>query len=113
MRNKASVNHRILYGTISMDRQFFSKESLKAGSYLRLLLGLDHPQSRKVKDISTSGNTVTITYQKDDIVFVPDDIRRFFSKVKKAYKGKIIGTIVVQMAYAHVDLLDVTIQFEP
>lgn len=112
MRNKASVNHRIFYGSISMDKQFFSKESIKSGSYLRLLIGLDNPQSRKVKDIVTENDRVIITYHKDDIVFVPDDIKRFFSKVKKAYKDKIKGKIVIQMAYAHVDLLDVTIEFD-
>lgn len=111
MRSKASVNHRITSGTITMSQKFFAKESLKAGSFLRIMLGLEGAYSKKVKGISKEAHAITVTYSNEDIVFVPDDVKGFARKVQEAYGDAIRGRLTISMAYGQVSFIDVHVDF--
>lgn len=109
MRSRDSVTHRITSGHFTMDKKFFTKESMKAGSYLRQLLGLENHYSKKVTSIQRDKNSVKVTYGQGEMVFVPDDVNRYFKHVNDSYGQYIEGKIVVSMAYGHVDFIDVSI----
>lgn len=92
-----------------MDKRFFTKESMKAGSYLRQLLGLENHYSKKVTSIERDKTSVKVTYGQGEMVFVPDDVNRYFKQVNKQYGLHLEGNLVVSMAYGHVDFIDVSI----
>ena len=111
VRSKSSVSHRLTSGTITMSPRFFAKESLKAGSLLRIMLGLEGGYSKKVKGITKKDNQIVVTYTNNDIIFVPDDVKGFAQQVKETYKGQIEGRITISMAYGQVSFIDVHIDF--
>ena len=111
MRSRSSVSHRLTSGVITMSPRFFAKESLKSGSLLRIMLGLEGGYSKKVKGITKKDDQIMVTFTNDDIIFVPDDVNRFAQQVKDAYKDEIKGRITISMAYGQVSFIDVHIDF--
>ncbi len=91
--------NRIVGGTLTFNKKFFAKESLKAGSFVRKVIGLEFEGSRKVQTIVKEGNNVKIIYKQDDQVFVPDDFTTFFDEMKAEYTDEVKGKIVVAMLF--------------
>lgn len=106
---KESANNYIIRGTLSMDKRFFAKESMKAGSYLRILLGLEETYCKKVSHLDKQGQEVHIHYGHGELVFVPNDVQGFFKKVKEAYGNQIRGNVDVSISYGLVDFLEIKV----
>lgn len=111
VHKKDSVNHYIVRGSLKMNKRFFARESMKAGSYLRILLGLEESYCRKVSKIERDGQDVVIYYGQGELVFLPNDFQHFFAKVRQAYGKEISGRIDVSMSYGTVDFLMVKVEF--
>lgn len=105
------MNYRIRSGHLVMSSRFFGREILKAGSYLRWLIGLEGRWSKKVTGISREGTRVHVRYQRDDLVYLNDDFTTFIEKVKEDYQGEMEGTITVAKLRGMVDFIDVTVKF--
>lgn len=102
------MEYRISGGMITMSKRFFAKESLKAGSQLRRILGLDFPASKKVQLIERQGTQVIIRYQTSDRVILDEHFPEFFEDMKKNYDGQITGKLMIAMEVfgtAYVDVL--------
>lgn len=107
---KESSNNYIIRGTLSMDKRFFAKESMKAGSYLRVLLGLEESYCKKVTQMDKEGQDIRIHYGHGELVFVPNDVQGFFKKVKDAYGNQIRGKVDVSIAYGLVDFIEIKVE---
>ncbi len=106
---KESANNYIIRGSLSMDKRFFTKESMKAGSYLRMLLGLEETYCKKVVRMEKQDQRVVIQYGYGELVFVPNDVQGFFKKVKEAYGNNLKGNVDVSISYGLVDFLEIKV----
>jgi hypothetical protein len=86
---------RITSGTIRMSKQFFAKEALKPGSYLRIIMGMNDSKSIKVKNIVKQDNQVIIKYIYSDRVILEEDFTTFFDEMKKIYGREIHGELFI------------------
>lgn len=102
------MNYRIVSGHIEVDKRFFGKESLRPGSHLRHMMGLDDQWSQKVQDIQRTADTVRITYGRYDNVYFEDDCHHFIHQMKKDYGDQISGKITVTKIRGMRDFLDMT-----
>lgn len=109
MRSRSNVNHRITSGSLTMSPRFFAKESLKNGSLLRTLLGMDGGYSKKVTNLQKVDGQILLTYTMDDIVFVPDDVKGFARQLKETYGQNLKGKITISMSYGQVTFIDVVV----
>ncbi len=105
------MNYRITSGYFIMNKRFFSKESLRPGSYLRQMLGMEGQWSKKIKGIRREDDRVIVEYNRDDVVYLADDLHNFIRKMKEAYKDQIEGKITVSKLRGMVDFLEMTVEF--
>lgn len=94
-----------------MSKRFFAKESLVAGSYLRIILGLEDSESKHVTTIVKSDNHVYINYTSKSEVYVPDEFPELFEAMKTAYEGEVAGKITVAMIIELYDCMLMEFEF--
>ncbi len=105
------MNYRIIAGYLIIDKRLFTKESIVPGSYLRWLLGLEGQWSKKVKSIKREGKQVRVVYDKNDAIYLNDDLNNFVRKIQKTYGEGIKGEIIVSKLRGMRDFLDMKITF--
>ena len=78
-----------------MRKTFFAREAMLAGSPLRIIMGLETEDSKKLNQIERKGQTVTFRYSIRDEIYLEEDFTEFFESMKQVYGEEVKGDLTI------------------